>query len=219
MNLHFKKMNKLLNGFEPNKDFSLKDNQWMHDSFVLDEIYNLFIEDFKGENDIIKEMYPFTYEEITNSVVLNAYNYGNLNFHKLHFTTNHKLNVYFNFFNKITKALLPDFITMSRHNFQKVYNIAINPKDFIVTGLDTSSYDFRPSMSELEFQKIIYQSEIDNKIIDEIGTEPNLVLRLISEKSGRTRDNINYYRVINKKTNSQYIPKNISYRITTTVLE
>ncbi len=221
INLRLKKMSKLLNGFEPNKEFSLKDNQWMHDSFVLEDVYNLFIEDFKGNNDLIKEMYPFTYEEISNAVNLNAYSYAGLNFHKIHFTTNHKLNVYLNFFNKFTKALLPDFITMSTSNFQKVYTFAVNPKDFIVTGLNGGNRDFIPYASELEFQKIIYNSngtELENKILDEIGTEPSLILRLISNKTIE-QDDVNYYHVINKKDNLSYIPKNVSYRITTTVLE
>ncbi len=222
MNLRLKKMSKLLNGFEPNKEFSLKDNQWMHDSFVLAEVYNLFIDHFKGNSDLIKEMYPFTYEEISNAVNLNAYNYAGLNFHKIHFTTNHKLNVYLNFFNKFTKALLPDFITMSTSNFQKVYTFAVNPKDFIVTGLNGGNSDFIPYSSELEFQKIIYNNngiELENKILDEIGTEPGLILRLISKKTVE-QDDVNYYHVINKKdNNSSYVPKNVSYRITTTILE
>ncbi len=221
MNLRLKKMSKLLNGFEPNKEFSLKDNQWMHESFVLAEVYNLFIEDFQGNSDLIKEMYPFTYEEISNAVNLNAYSYAGLNFHKIHFTTNHKLNVYLNFFNKFTKALLPDFISMSTSNFQKVYTFAVNPKDFIVTGLNGGNRDFIPYASELEFQKIIYNSngiELENKILDEIGTEPSLILRLISKKTVE-QDDVNYYHVINKKDNSSYVPKNVSYRITTTILE
>ena len=61
-------------------------------------------------------------------------------------------------------------------------------------------------------------TELENKILDEIGTEPSLILRLISKKTVE-QDDVNYYHVINKKDNSSYVPKNVSYRITTTILE
>ena len=57
-----------------------------------------------------------------------------------------------------------------------------------------------------------------NKILDEIGTETSLILRLTSDKTAEI-DNVNYYSVINKKNNKRYIPKNVSYRISTIVLE
>lgn len=225
MNLRLKKISKLLNGFEPNPEFSLSNNKWMQEMFVSSDIYQVFIEDFNGSKDSIKELYPFTYEEISNAVELNAYNYAGLNFHKLNFTTNHKLNVYLQFMSDFTKAVIPDFISMTRHNFQKVYTLAINPKDFIVTGLTGGNSNFVPNSSELDFQKIIYSSNstgfpvnIQNKILDEIGTETSLVLRLTSNKTDEI-DDVTYYSVINKKNNERYIPKNVSYRISTMILE
>ncbi len=223
MNLRLKKISKLLNGFEPNPDFSLSNNKWMQEMFVSSDIYQVFIEDFNGSKDSIKELYPFTYEEISNAVELNAYSYAGLNFHKLNFTTNHKLNVYLQFMSDFTKAVIPDFISMTRHNFQKVYTLAINPKDFIVTGLTGGNNNFVPNSSELDFQKIIYSSNsninIQNKILDEIGTETSLVLRLTSNKTDEI-DDVTYYRVINRKNNNlPYVPKNVSYRISTMILE
>jgi hypothetical protein len=231
MNFRLKKISKLLNGFEPNSEFSLVTNKWMQDLFVLSDVYKIFIEDFQNQDnnvDNIKELYPFTYEEISNAVKLNQYNYLGLNFHKLHFTTNHKLNIYLQFMSDFTKALLPDFVSMTKHNFQKVYTLAVNPKDFIITGFSGGNGSFVPNSSELEFEQIIYAAEenniitnIRNKILDEIGTETSLVLRLISDKTDE-RDDLNYYHVINKKNNrrlGRYIPKNVSYRISTMVLE
>jgi hypothetical protein len=222
INLRLKKISKLLNGFEPNPEFSLTQNKWMQDMFVLSDVYKIFIEDFSGNQDMIKEMYPFTSEEISNAVQLNAYTYAGLNFHKLHFTTNHKLNVYLQFMSDFTKALLPDFVNMTPHNFQKIYTMAVNPKDFIVTGLTGGVNRFVPNSSELNFEQIIYtendSSVVLNKILDEIGTETSLILRLTSDKTAEI-DNVNYYSVINKKNNIRYIPKNVSYRISTIVLE
>lgn len=219
MNLKLSKISKLLSGFEPSTKFSLKSNQWMNDLFVLSDIYQLFIEDFAGNQDNIKEMYPFTYEEISNAVEKNAYSYITYSFHKLHFTTNHKLNVYLQFMSNLTKSLLADFVEMSPQNFQKIYTLAVNPKDFIVTGLNGGNNSFIPNSSELEFQQIIYNETTKNKFLDEIGTETSLILRLISSKTIET-DDVTYYRVINKKNNNTtYIPKNVSYRISTMILE
>lgn len=228
MNLRFKKMSKLLNGFEGNPNFSLTKNEWMQDLFVLSDIYNLFIQNFNNNGvDNVKSIYPFTYEEISNAVEIEKYSYAGLKFHKMHFTTNPKLNIYLEFFNKFTKSLIPDFIDMTEHNFQKIYTMALNPKDFIVTGLDGENHDFIPVSSDLLFERVQYTTRdritgriitINNQYIDEIGTEPSLLLRLISDKTPQ-QDNINYYRIVNKKTNQQYIPKNVSYRITTTILE
>ncbi len=219
LNLRLKKISKLLNGFEPNPEFSLVNNKWMQGLFVSSDIYQAFIEDFNGNKDSIKEIYPFTYEEISNAVELNAYSYAGLNFHKLHFTTNHKLNVYLQFMSDFTKAVIPDFINMTRHNFQKVYTFAINPKDFIVTGLTGGNTGFIPSSSELRFQQIVYGQNVRNKILDEIGTETSLILRLTSNKTDEI-DDVTYYRVINRKNNNQpYVPKNVSYRISTMILE
>jgi len=227
MNLRLKKISKLLNGFEPNPEFSITgSNKWMQDMFVLDDIYNIFIEKFQGTSDLdnIKEIYPFTYEEISNAIKENQYNYSGLNFHKVHFTTNHKLNIYLQFMSDFTKAVLPDFINLSPHNFQKVYTLAVNPKDFIVTGFTGGNNSFIPTSSELEFRQIVYTENggrnIRNKILDEIGTETSLILRLISDKTTE-RDDINYYRVFNKKAanGTRYIPKNVSYRISTIIME
>ena len=224
MNLRLKKISKLLNGFEPNTEFSLSQNKWMQDMFVSSDIYDIFIEKFQKDSNLdnIKELYPFTYEEIKNAVKLNEYSYLELKFHKLHFTTNHKLNVYLQFMSDFTKALLPDFINLTPHNFQKIYTLAVNPKDFIVTGLTGENNIFIPTSSELEFEQILYRPSIlgavNNKILDELGTETSLILRLISNKTIE-RDNINYYSVKNKKTNQKYIPKNVSYRISTIIME
>lgn len=218
LNLRFSKLSKLINGFEPKTEFSLKNNKWLQESYILSDVYQLMIDDFESNFDMIKEIYPFSLEEISSAVQKNAYSYANYTFHKAHFTTNHNLNVYLEFMSNLTKALIPDFVEMTSHNFQKVYTMAINPKDFIVTGLAGGNKNIVPNTAELEFQKISFSTNINNKIVDEIGTEPSLILRLISSKTTEL-DDINYYRIINRKTDSQYIPKNVSYKISTSILE
>ena len=229
LSFHLKKMSKILNGFEPNTEFSLNENsgKWMQGLFVLADIYDLFIENIKGNNvDNIKEIYPFTYEEISNSVEKNAYSYADgvssaFIFHKLNFTTNPNINLYFSFMCNLTKALLPDYNHMMKHNFQKIYTLAIDPKDFIVTGLNGGANQFVPNVnSELIFEKInrVENNQIiENKIIDEIGTEPNFSLRILSERSPEV-DNITYFNVF-KNNHSKYVPRNVSFRISTMILE
>ena len=218
LNLRFNKLSKLINGFEPKTDFSLKSNKWLQESYILSDIYQLMIDDFATNIDQIKELYPFNLEEISAAVQKNAYSYANYNFHKAHFTTNHSLNIYLEFMSNLTKAVIPDFTEMMGHNFQKIYTMAVNPKDFVVTGLTGGDKNIIPNTTELEFQKIIFDNSTSNKIVDEIGTEPSLILRLISNKTVEL-DDINYYRIINRNSDSQYIPKNVSYKISTSILE
>lgn len=218
LSLRFSKLSKLINGFEPKTEFSLRSNKWLQESYILADVYQLMIEDFESNFDMIKEIYPFSLEEISSAIEKNAYTYSGYTFHKAHFTTNHNLNIYLEFMRNLTKALIPDFMEMAAHKFQKVYTLAINPKDFVVTGLTGGNKNIVPNTAELEFQKISFSNNVNNKIVDEIGTEPSLILRLISNKTTEI-DDINYYRIINRKTDSQYIPKNVSYKISTSILE
>ncbi len=247
INLKLRKTNKLLNGFEPTiESIPLKSgtiqNQLMsnYDLIVLDKIYDLFISDYVSENsefNNINEMYPFTYEELLTAVFKNTYtlklntdlvlsSYTDLKFHSLKLTNNIKLNNYLYFLDKFTRSILPDVQTLISPEFQKIYNLSVNPKDFIIAGLEGQNNNFIPSSTELKFIEVYNNVLIHNDagelitkkiLIDEMYTEPNLILRLISENTPEI-DNVSYYRVF-KNDSTQYVPKNVSYRITTTVLE
>ena len=213
LNFRIKKGLKLISGididsFYKNIDFNKK--------IILKEVYDIFVTNTHQNNDF--EYFEINYVDFIRNIDLTPININNYSFYTASLSEDHRINVFIKFLSDFSKAIIEDFCFMNNGNnlFQKIYNIAVNPKDFIVAGLE-GSINIIPTNSDLIFEKIIYEQE--NRFFDEIGTEPNLILRKLSEYT-TDRDNITYYKVkLNNTNKTAYIPKNISYRITTKILK
>jgi len=216
------KMIKLISGFEPTTDFSFNDVEGSNITFsqrdallgkyILKEIYDIYIGNITNFNN-----YDFTKEEVDALINKNSILINGKVVYKVLISEKHSINVFLKFLSDFSKALMHENMLLlgNLNSFEKIVNIAVNPKDFIVAGFKGSGVrDFVPVSPELEFIKI----NQDGIYYDEIMTEPNYILRLLTDF---TIDNekIDYYRVYKKSDNTLYIPKNVSYRISTTILK
>jgi len=214
------KMIKLITGFEPTIDFSssLSDEQRsiLNGKYILKEVYDIYI---GSTNSQI--IYGFSRKEIdllidrTSSLSFQIP--GNLVvLFKVLTSEKHALNVFLKYLSDFSKALMLEnrLLFGNLNTFEKIVNVAVNPKDFIVAGFSGSgARDFVPTSPELTFRAITADTGI---YLDEIGTEPNKILRFLTDFT-EDREKIEYYHVY--KDGIRYIPKNVSYRISTTILK
>jgi len=211
-NFKLKKVLKLISGidtdlFTKNIDFNKK--------LILKDVYDIFVTNALLNNTF--EDYEIKYTDFIKAIDITEKIIDNYTFYTGSLSSENKINIFIKFLSDFSKAVIEDFCFMTNGDdlFQKTYNIAINPKDFIISGFE-GEINITPSNQDLDFEKI--QKDRLNIFLDEIDTEPNFVLRMLS-KYTINRDDITYFKVKYKDTNNDYIPKNISYRITTKILK
>lgn len=222
LNLKLKKYLKLTTGFEPNINFSLKSNKRLQEILVLNEVYDLFIDDIFSNIDFTKEnSLGFKKSDLESAFSLDELNAEDLysingyNFKVGHLSSNENINVLIRFMSDLTKMIIPDFSIMEDPNFRKIVNVSIDPKDFVLKQIyhnsRTNNY-----ISNFDYPYLKLDRLNSNIIYNEIRTKYDYLNKKILEKAGY--DTI-YYRVLENDTNKQYVPKNYSYRIKVDLLD
>ena len=226
LNLKLKKYLKLMNGFEPNIEFSLKLEQYkkLSDLIVLNEVYDLYVNhiflnlDNSNENSL-----GFTREDLDNAFKVegslneeNTYNIFGYNFKVAALSSNPKINQIVKYMSDFTKAIIPQYNTMASSNFNKIINIAVNPSDFVALSIEDKNHDIQEFFlvhNDLKFNLI---NNFNNEVYNEWGRiYDNLNRKILLKHNLSSR----YYNVAYKDTNEKYIPKNVSYRIKLDLLD
>lgn len=222
MNFKYKKLLKIMSGFEPNIEFSFKNNKDLQKKIIHPDIYNLFV---INENNTY-QYYDINQEDLNKSIQFNSVNIHGQSYHVALFSTDYMINNFLDTLHKLTIAIIPNYKSFEDKNFKKILNVSVNPSDFVVAGFQSDLGEFIPSVDDnrLIFQEIrtvaypdpFSGQQLKKSFYDEIGTRPNLIFDLITKYTERY-ENIKYYQV--KIGNANYSPRNISYRIKTLILK
>lgn len=225
MNLKLKKFIKLKTGFESNIEFSLKQNESLQDLIVLDEIYELFVNNiFSNLDNSYENSLGFTFDDFSKAFQLeeldseNVFTLFDYNFKIASLTSNQNINVLIKFMSDLTRAIIPVYDMMSESNFRKIMNVVVKPSDFVVVGIQNENINDFVQNTLLISNDLIIEPISNSIILDEWENEYDILNRKIFEKNNIA---LKYYKLI-KNSNVEkvnYIPKNISYRIKVDLLD
>jgi hypothetical protein len=221
MSYKLQKNLKVLSGFEPKNNFSIKkqEEKFLQETVILKEVYDLFTQKITRLQNINSETnyMGFNLQDLQNAFTQSDVNYKGLNFKIADVVTNNFVNVFTKFMSDFTKSLLLSHEDFATSNFYRIYNISLKPEDFIATSLnyDNIGYPIVSNAAGITFEPFINNQSVNNRLRDEINTnyQKNLYNFIYSENE----NDLTFYNI--KINGKKYIPKNVSYRVKVSLLD